>query len=284
MDVARGFNDGRDGNDAERQTLLPMHVKAEDDLDRNPPISTSSQTSCSQAHFTMIHLAIAFLAGTIGCFVAQYAICGTTCFSDSASDVVALAPPYVGSTTRDIFPPTKPTNAFPSLFPTNVGYGGGTPTGAEPALIATAPSYPMHTGAAVLVGSEKSNKFDLFKKWGNLSPWYSVDRKAFGLDSGPEPPETCRITGLHFLHRHGARYPTAWGVLPACSPIITHLPCLASYGGPANFSSRLNAVAGDLTASGDLEFLNEWYVTRMPPLAVPLNRAPGRTSWAKKVA
>ncbi|KAF9026466.1 phosphoglycerate mutase-like protein [Hymenopellis radicata] len=243
MDVARGFNDGRDGDDAERQSLLPMHAKTEDDLDRSPPISTSSRTLCSQPHFTMLHLAIAFLAGTIGCFVAQYAICGTTCFSDTAS-VAAMAPPY-------------PTNAFPSLFPTNVGYGGETPTGAEPALIATAPSYPMHTGAAVLVGSEKSKTFDLFKKWGNLSPWYSVDRKAFGLDSGPEPPETCRITGLHFSTDMGR---------------VIRLPGVSSYGGPANFSSRLNAVAGDLTASGDLEFLNEWTYKLGEEVLTPFGR------------
>jgi hypothetical protein len=38
-----------------------------------------------------------------------------------------------------------------------------------------------------------------------------MGRGAFGVHSGPETPHTCRVTGLHLLHRHGARYPTAWG-------------------------------------------------------------------------
>ena len=75
----------------------------------------------------------------------------------------------------------------------SVGYAGGTPTGAEPALIATAPAYPLHTGAAQLVVSshlhghknstDEPEDFDLFKLWGNLSPWYSVKKGHFGIDS-----------------------------------------------------------------------------------------------------
>ncbi|KAF7335328.1 AB hydrolase-1 domain-containing protein [Mycena sanguinolenta] len=173
-----------------------------------------------------------------------------------------LASPWAGSTERHNFPPASPTNAFPSLFPTNVGYAGKTPTGAEPGVIATAPSYPVHTSSPQLVGPQgtiskgKGKKFDIFKKWGNLSPWYSVDRTTFGVDSGPETPKTCRVTGLHLLHRHGARYPTAY----------------ASYGGPANFSSRLHAVADKWTANGDLEFMNEWTYKLGEEVLTPFGR------------
>ncbi|KAJ7682171.1 hypothetical protein DFH06DRAFT_1119467 [Mycena polygramma] len=231
----------------ERESLLPSNNEAQAKLTYGPH-------SCySKPQFGVNHLLIAFAAGTLACFLAQYAICGSSCFTyylkddAPATQVDALAAPWAGSTERHNYPPPTPTNAFPSLFPTDVGYAGKTPTGAEAAVIATAPTYPLHTGAAQLVAPDaltraKGKKFDLFKKWGNLSPWYSVDRTAFGLDSGPEPPQTCRVTGLHFLHRHGARYPTAY----------------ASYGGPANFSSRLNAAASNWTAKGDLEFMNEW--------------------------
>lgn len=34
---------------------------------------------------------------------------------------------------------------------------------------------------------------------------------------------------------------------------------VASYGGPANFSGRLNKIASQWTGTGDLEFMNEWY-------------------------
>lgn len=175
------------------------------------------------------HLFLAFFAGVIACGTTQlfYASWhsghGQTNHCNTASyehDVQVLAPPYVGSTEVHNYPPTRPTKANPTLFPSDVGYPGGTPTGAEPAVIVTAPSYPMQTGAAQLVkpdtlgngkGSHsKAKNFDLFRKWGNLSPWYSVEKGVFGLDSDPIVPETCRVTGLHFLHRHGARYPTAW--------------------------------------------------------------------------
>ena len=163
---------------------------------------------------------------------------------------IQVAPPYVGSTEVHQFPPAKPTNKFPELFPSNVGYGGATPTGAEPAIVATAPTWPMHTGAPHLVvpsrlekshnvhhtdteqdmeeefandvgaGSRhkhgkkrKQRKFSMLEKWGNLSPWFSIQQGGFGLDSSARAPDTCRVTGLHFLHRHGARYPTERGQL-----------------------------------------------------------------------
>ncbi|KAJ3929080.1 MAG: histidine phosphatase superfamily [Lentinula lateritia] len=43
---------------------------------------------------------------------------------------------------------------------------------------------------------EKSDSWDLFKHWGNLSPWYSNERGTFGLDSGPRTPDTCRVTDM----------------------------------------------------------------------------------------
>jgi hypothetical protein len=224
MDVERGSREYKPYDaEPERESLLPS--SAGQQLKGNNEAIVPH--SCySKPLFGFNHMLIAFVAGTLTCFLAQYAICGSSCFSyqRDATAVVStpaatealLAPPWAGSTERHNFPPATPTNAFPSMFPTDVGYPGKTPTGAEPAVVATAPLYPMHTGAAVLVVPEtlrtaKGKKYNLFKKWGNLSPWYSVDRKAFGLDSGPETPETCRVTGLHFLHRHGARYPTAYG-------------------------------------------------------------------------
>ncbi|RDB19457.1 3-phytase A [Hypsizygus marmoreus] len=260
---------------AERETLLPTTSGAHDD-DDDVPVKPLNRF-CSNRQFGTLHILVAFLAGTLACGLGQLVICGPSCFTgrrgsvfEAAAKVIVVpaasdefAPPYVGSTERHHFPPAFPTNARPTLFPSHVGYAGGTPTGAEPAVIATAPSYPVHTGAAQLVApavlghkARKGKIFDLFKKWGNLSPWYSVGRNTFGLDSGPEVPETCKITGLHFLHRHGARYPTAW----------------ASYGGPANFSGRLNAVTEKWNASGELDFMNEWTYKLGEELLTPFGR------------
>lgn len=198
----------------------------------SPPAKQSAR------RFAAWHLAAAFVAGLAASFIAQLALqsfCLPSRISSSHSTPASttgdaafaqVAPSSVGSSEQHNFPPASPTNAFTSLFPSNVGYAGPTPTGAEPALIITAPSYPVNTEAPQLVHppslrpsdsdhkgkgkGKKGKKFDLFKSWGNLSPWYSVPRDAFGLDSSPDPPEGCAITGLHFLHRHGARYPTQW--------------------------------------------------------------------------
>ncbi|KAJ6613339.1 histidine phosphatase superfamily [Mycena sp. CBHHK59/15] len=270
VDVERGPREYKSYDaEPERESLLPSHSNEERTQGLNNNLSDPLPHSFySKPQFGLSHLLIAFVAGTLACFLAQYAICGPSCFSYRKSDTAAttvaadlLASPWAGSTERHNFPPATPTNAYPSMFPTDVGYPGKTPTGAEPAVIATAPSYPMHTGAAVLVApdtltSSKGKKYNIFTKWGNLSPWYSVDRKTFGLDSGPETPDTCRVTGLHFLHRHGARYPTAY----------------ASYGGPANFSGRLNAVASKWNGSGDLEFMNEWTYKLGEEVLTPFGR------------
>ncbi|KAG6894080.1 hypothetical protein C0993_012397 [Termitomyces sp. T159_Od127] len=52
---------------------------------------------------------------------------------------------------------------------------GGTPTGAKPNIIETAPAYPIHSGAAQLISpntleskANKGKKFDLFRKWGGV--------------------------------------------------------------------------------------------------------------------
>ena len=137
--------------------------------------------------------------------------------SDRSADIVqgifARAEPWVGSTEVHSYPPTSPANYNPTLFPSDVGYPGPTPTGAEPALIATAPAYPKFTsgGQGLLVTPDQlsTKEFDLLKKWGNLSPWYSNPVGTFGVRTGPETPDGCRVTGLHLLHRHGARYPAS---------------------------------------------------------------------------
>ncbi|KAI0349614.1 phytase [Trametes cingulata] len=170
--------------------------------------------------------------------------------------------PEAGSTVVDRFPPPSPTNAFPSLFPSDVGHPGPTPTGALPALVLTAPAYPLHSGAphllppVALTNDSSKHPFDIFRHWGNLSPWFSVPSSTFGIDASPHPPHSCRVTGLHLLHRHGARYPTGQ----------------ASYGGPANFSARIARSPESWNAHGQLEFLNHWTYKLGEEILTPFGR------------
>lgn len=260
------FGEGYKHEDDEQQALLPSSIPVES----SESSLTQSRSCCSKRSFTLTQLVAAFVTGSLACIAVQFAasVCSpsSSTRTTSGDSVNVLAPPYVGSTQVHNWPPPSPTNDYPTLFPTNVGHAGVTPTGAEAALIATAPSYPIHTGAPQLVApaslhpggtSKGSNKsFDIFKSWGNLSPWYSVEKGAFGVDSGPEAPEGCSVTGLHFLHRHGARYPTSW----------------AAYGGPAALAGRLHESAANWTAKGELGFLNSWTYKLGEEVLTPFGR------------
>lgn len=206
----------------EHEPLLPL---TSPDSERSP---TSTESSPTKARFSVLHIVGAFLLGVLVQFLVSKVVSGSagSLFSSSTSIVSTndnpdFVPPYVGSTEVHQYPPTEPTNVDPGLFPSNIGFAGPTPTGAEPALLATAPAYPFHSGAPGLLappslpaGKSKSGKvFDLFRHWGNLSPWFSNEPGAFGVESGPQAPDGCSVTGLHLLHRHGARYPTGSGMV-----------------------------------------------------------------------
>ncbi|KAF5386513.1 hypothetical protein D9757_005874 [Collybiopsis confluens] len=280
MDVERGQQEyasyDEHNSGAEHEALLPSpNSKPElPGVGVEPVAAARGRTRFfTQPKFSFLHLSSAFTAGLFACVIVQYAFCGSLCTTtrsgDSSSETPlnALAKPIAGSTIVHPFPPPSPSNAFPSMFPTNIGYPGATPTGAEPALIATAPEYPIHTDSPQLVKPSslkkgydndkgKSKEWDLFKHWGNLSPWYSNERGTFGLDSDPDTPDTCRVTGLHLLHRHGARYPTTW----------------SAYGGPADFARRINKDTAKWHANGDLNFLNDWTYKLGGEILTPFGR------------
>ena len=88
--------------------------------------------------------------------------------------------------------------------------------------------------------------------WGNLSPYFSVE--SHGLPEEQElVPEGCELDQLHWLQRHGARYPT-----------------LGS-NGPAGIASRL-AEAKGWKAKKDLDFLNDWEYKLGAEVLTPFGR------------
>ncbi|KAG1792165.1 phosphoglycerate mutase-like protein [Suillus plorans] len=213
--------------------------------DSSPPLYSSSARRS-----LFLRVGAAFFAGFLICLavVARYAS-NQSCLPFST--FTALLPTDVGTPEWHQYPPAEPTNAFPPAFPSNVGYPGSTQAGAEPGVAATAPAYPLHSNVAHLVPPTrfsqdntkvKTKDFNIFRSWGGLSPWYSIPRGKFGVDSSPEAPDTCNITGVHLLHRHGARYPGGY----------------SSTSGPSGFASKLNRNAENVTVTGPLSFLNDW--------------------------
>lgn len=202
--------------------VLPMRDDDEEEVpvEKNVEEPVNSITSAlSRPAYNACHLALSFVIGGLIFGLIQHFVLAICSSSPTSSSIISNGIP--GSTEVHGYPPT-PTTRYTELFPTDVGYAGATPTGTEAALAVTAPVYPVHTEPPHLVKPAwnavkppQTTDFDIFKKWGNLSPWYSNKQTAFGLDSSPEPPESCQITGLHLLHRHGARYPTAYGLLPS---------------------------------------------------------------------
>ena len=57
----------------------------------------------------------------------------------------------------------------------------------------------------------------------------------------------------------------------------------ASYGGPANFSGRLNQIAEEWTATGELAFMNEWCVMKqLYPINDTQNRIQDVQAWRRR--
>ncbi|KAF8688406.1 Phosphoglycerate mutase-like protein, partial [Rhizoctonia solani] len=236
-------------DNTEHDSLLPSS---------SGPLVGERGVNHSAVKYDRRRLALSFAGGVLACAAAQYT---ASFFCDSMTIPTTHFTSPKFSPNVGHFPPPKPTNAYPSLFPTDVGYPGPTPTGVEPGVVATAPAYPQHTGAPGLLLPQKikgktSSSFDLFKSWGNLSPWYTVPSSEFGLDgASPAAPDQCRVTGLHVLHRHGARYPTEW----------------SNYAGPATVEGKLRA-SGNFSAKGELEFLNDWKYSLGAEVLTPFGR------------
>ncbi len=122
------------------------------------------------------------------------------------------------------------------------------------ALLVTAPALPLFTGIAPLVGPDTKTKHNanIMHSWGNLSPYHSVE--SHGLpESSSLIPEGCELDELHWLQRHGARYPTTQA------------------DGPAGIAARLKANGGWKT-SGELEFLNDWEYKLGAEVLTPFGR------------
>ncbi|KAG1849295.1 phosphoglycerate mutase-like protein [Suillus subalutaceus] len=196
--------------DSRRDLTLPLfipEVKRMGGQSRDylgDPTSPSSYPGLSARRSMFLRVGAAFFAGFFVCLavVAQYASSNQSCLPFSF--FTALLPTHAGTPEWHQYPPAEPTNAFPSMFPSSVGYPGPTQAGAEPGVAATAPSYPLHSGLVHLVSPTRFSQdnakagtkdFDIFRSWGSLSPWYSIQRGKFA-------PDTCNITGVHLLHRH----------------------------------------------------------------------------------
>ncbi|KAB5591557.1 Phosphoglycerate mutase-like protein [Ceratobasidium theobromae] len=214
-----------------------------------PATKKSSRTLSRTLYF------LSFAGGILGCLLVEAVVAVFRPSGISASVEI--------STNFTHFPPSHPGNWKPALFPPQVGYPGPTPTGLEAAVLATASAYPTHLGSSGLVapafisGTNRNDSFNLFRSWGSLSPWYSVDSADFGLpDAEVDAPESCRITGVHFLHRHGARYPTydpGWG-----QPVILNKKLRSS---------------GKINATGQFAFLNDWTYKLGAEILTPFGRS-----------
>lgn len=112
----------------------------------------------------------------------------------------------------------------------------------------------MVTPLSPLVPPKSSkHSFHIPNYWGNLSPYHSVE--SHGLDDASALiPEGCELEELHWLQRHGARYPTA------------------TPGGPADLGQRLKE-ATNWKAKGDLAFLNDWSYKLGAEVLTPFGRS-----------
>lgn len=166
---------------------------------------------------------------------------------------------------------------------------------ARAGLILTAPAPPRQTAQPPLVAPQvggKKHPFNIMQSWGHLSPLYSVDSHGLPKTNSLEP-QGCKIKGLHWLQRHGARYAEEFTkgnqcisltflcltdtllqiqlrvcrLLAALSTACVDSACSA---GPMGLAIRLQN--SNWTASGDLSFLNDWSYKLGGEILTPFGR------------
>lgn len=108
-------------------------------------------------------------------------------------------------------------------------------------------------------GTKKGRPFNVLQHWGHLSPWYSTDHGLGGGDATSIAPAGCEIVGVHWLQRHGARYPTLSGEGPAAL-------------GERIAKAKAETEGGDLGAKGALSFLNDWTYKLGAEILTPFGR------------
>lgn len=145
--------------------------------------------------------------------------------------------------------PTK-VNSRQPLFPTNVGFLGSVKTGTPSVLRQTDPQDgpPLTIVRDYKVKGQKEGE-RIEENWGALSPYFVGP--GFGIEE-KALPATCRVKQVHYLHRHGSRYPTEG------SPLV-------------RFAQKIND-APDFSASGKLKDLNHWNYSLGEAILVPIGR------------
>ncbi|GMM37494.1 putative acid phosphatase [Saccharomycopsis crataegensis] len=137
------------------------------------------------------------------------------------------------------------TTASPiNLFPTSIGWLGSTATAAAPFLAETnvaaaatgTPTsqyqYPQPIETSVQSFDHKEDDRSIFELMATLSPYY-VHEDGWGVYNYATPGQ-CTIKQVHFLQRHGSRYPDS------------------------SFSFPKRLANATFNATGNLEFLNDW--------------------------
>lgn len=172
-----------------------------------------------------------------------------------ASSMAAGSSPMnlLGSGT-DYFPVSDPyyegpfaTGAAPFLAQTNTVAGAaGLAFTTGSSTISYQASDPLVTTEAI---SNNTDNINIFEYLGNTSPYFESD--GFGANEYPIP-EQCSIQQVHYLHRHGARYPTSGDAT-------------------VKFSQALKN-ATNATFTGPLDFLNDFTYKLGAEEMVPIGR------------
>ena len=107
---------------------------------------------------------------------------------------------------------------------------------------------PLETQVPIAGNVKDQN---IFQMMGHLSHYFP-NPDGFGVDEYSLPPGA-KISHLHMLSRHGARYPTV-------------------YAGGYRLAKALEAVSSTIDARGPLEFLNGYQFTLGAELLVPVGK------------
>ncbi|KAF2471100.1 3-phytase A precursor [Lindgomyces ingoldianus] len=173
-----------------------------------------------------------------GFFQDQVPLKGQECCSQITSTTKSEVPDYFDTTLGQFAGPTQ-TGGAPFLAQTNVAPFPG---------ISYIPNTPLETQVPIPGNVHNHN---IFQRLANLSPYFPNPR-GFGVQEYPIPCGSI-VTWLNMVHRHGSRYPEISGR-------------------ERTLGKKIMGAKGKFTASGALEFLNNWKFMLGAEILVPIGK------------
>ena len=139
----------------------------------------------------------------------------------ASASSVSGTPDYFYTESHGLYPGPTQTGQAPFLAATDPVPGSGLPSGTRTFVA----NEPLETSEPIPDNTENIN---IFEYMANIGPYFP-NPTGFGVEEY-SLPDTCNITQVHVLHRHGSRYPTTGSNIAAFGARIKNVTTFKATG------------------------------------------------------